>query len=118
MRLPHLKSAIVLMAVLLTACSGEPSEKNIKAALSSYFYKQNQTIQEGAKFFGDSFAKKAMLELHSVKKLECIKKENDLGYLCAAEVDSTTPLAGRQKEVEKIRMIKNNKDFSSGSLHR
>jgi hypothetical protein len=33
MRLPCLKSTIVLMVVLLTACSGGPSEKNIKQDL-------------------------------------------------------------------------------------
>ncbi len=59
--------------------------------------KQNETIQEGAKFFGDSFAEKVMTQLHSAGKIECIKKASGLGDLCTAEVDATILLAGRKK---------------------
>jgi len=39
-----------------------------------------------------------MTQLHSARKIECIKKASGLGALCIAEVDATILLAGRKKK--------------------
>jgi hypothetical protein len=46
------------------------------------------------------------ITLHAVKKIGCAPAQGDPGYNCDVEVDATLPLAGRTKNVTKIRFTK------------
>ena len=103
--------AILAAAVLLVAgCAMEPSEADIKAALEKDIAKSAESIDSAGKMFGG--AGKALTdaigkpELHAVKKIGCAEAKDAPGFVCDIEVDMTSPLAGRGKDMATARFVK------------
>ncbi len=88
----------ISMALLLTACSGEPSSGDIEKVLQSGFAQFNTQM---AAFAGRG----AKVEVHSIKKLGC-KADGANAYVCDVEVDVTNPMTGRSKTVAPLRLVK------------
>ncbi|MEH3087910.1 MAG: hypothetical protein PGN26_15555 [Xylophilus ampelinus] len=99
-RLRGISSALlpISAALLLTACSGEPSSGDIEKVLQSGFAQFNTQM---AAFAGRG----AKVEVHSIKKLGC-KADGSNAYVCDVEVDATNPMAGRTKNVSQLRLVK------------
>lgn len=105
--LTGLLSALLLFAV---GCSGEPSEKDIRAALDKDAAKHSQALNQTAQVFGG--AGKALtdmigtMEIHGVKKIGCVEAKDAPGFVCDVEIDMTVPLTGRSKEMTSARFVK------------
>ncbi len=111
MELKYKTLAILVAAVLLGAgCAMEPSEADIKAALEKDMAKSAESIDSAGKMFGG--AGKALTdaigkpELHAVKKIGCAEAKDAPGFVCDIEVDMTSPLAGRGKDMATARFVK------------
>lgn len=107
----HVLSAILVTLLLVTfGCSGEPSEADIRSAFERDITKGSQSLNETAQKFGN--AGKALTdmlgktEIHSVKKIGCIAAKDAPGFVCDVEVDMTSPLAGRKKDMTSARFVK------------
>ncbi|MFO7326642.1 MAG: hypothetical protein DIU62_013105 [Pseudomonadota bacterium] len=107
--IPYLAAASVLA---LSACSAEPSERDIRKAFDASLKQATQDAAEAAAGFGLSAddMKEMMPELHGVKKIGCRAVEGTEGYICDVEIDMTAPMVGRQKDTGSVRLVK-----SSGS---
>ncbi len=93
-----LRTALVLSsAVLLAACSGEPSESDIRSAV-------DKNIAETNKAMGD-FGVKAESKVHELKKVGC-KEDGKNAYKCDVDIDFEMPLVGRKKAVVPMRFVK------------
>lgn len=82
--------------LLLAGCSGEPSSRDIEKVVQSSALQMNKQM-------GPWTGKK--VEIHSIKKLGC-KSDSSNAYVCDVEADITHPMAGRNKGVSQIRMVK------------
>jgi outer membrane biogenesis lipoprotein LolB len=92
----HQRMAVLLAAalLLLTGCSVEPSEADIKKAFETEL-SQIKGVQA-------NLAPK----LHGLKKLSCTKAEGNPGYNCDVELDVENFLGQRQKNAVKVRFVK------------
>jgi hypothetical protein len=105
--LTRLLCALLLFTV---GCSGEPSEKDIRAALDKDAAKQSQALNQTAQMFGG--AGKTLtdmigtMEIHAVKKIGCVEAKDAPGFVCDVEIDMTVPLAGRTKDMTSARFVK------------
>lgn len=98
-----MRIALVLAStVLLSACSGEPSESDLKRVVDG----QYNTFNASTKSFGIT-ASAAQFNVHSVKKVGCKKGSAPKEFACDVEVDVTAPLIGRSKSVKNIRVQDN-----------
>ncbi len=96
-----------LLALILAACSGEPSANDIEHALRAEAERSNE--DHNAQILpGTTISLKVTKELHGARKIACVKAENEPGYRCDVETDVTLPLVGRQKNTEKLRFVKGN----------
>lgn len=89
---------LLTSALLLTACSGEPSSSDIEKVLQSGFAQFNTQMTTFA-------GRGAKVEVHSIKKLGC-KSDGSNAYVCDVEVDVTNPMTGRSKSVAPLRLVK------------
>ena len=91
--------AAMASMLVLTACSGEPSEGDISALLKKDLDTANEQMKR--------LSKDAQMQttLHSVKKVGC-KADGEKAYLCDVEIDVEAPLVGRKKAVAPIRLVK------------
>lgn len=99
------KTAIVAGSFfLLTACSGEPSDSDIKNAVT----RQMQAEADAVKKFGGSQAagmmKDMMPDIKSVKKIGC-KADGDKAYKCDVELE-VTQMGNTNKGVAPMRFVK------------
>ena len=85
------------LVLLLSACSGEPSEGDMRAAVEKEVVEANKaTAMLGADM---------KTKLHSFKKVGC-KADGDNAYRCDVEMDMEAPLVGRKKVVAPMRFVK------------
>lgn len=78
-------------AILLTACSGAPSQADIEQA---YRHEVEQVNQMTTRLGGGSLA----IQVNSVKKLDCQKPDQHDRYRCQVEIDTTMPFLGNRRE--------------------
>ena len=105
-----LPASLFALLLVVTGCSGEPSESDIRAAFERDIAASSQSLNETAqKFGGAGKAITDMLgktEIHSVKKIGCIAAKDAPGFVCDVEMDMTAPLAGRKKDMTSARFVK------------
>lgn len=92
--------ATAILLLVLGGCSSEPSADDIEKALKA---NTEQAVQK-AKSLG--MENMFNITLHAVKKLGCSPAQGEAGYNCDVEMDATLPLAGRTKNVAKVRLVK------------
>jgi hypothetical protein len=103
-------TALAAAALLIGGCAMEPSEADIKVALEKDIAKNAESIDSAGKMFGG--AGKALTdaigkpELHAVKKIGCVQAKDAPGFVCDIEIDMTSPLAGRGKDMATARFVK------------
>lgn len=85
----------IALAGLLTGCSSEPSEADIRKAYEAKF-------AEAVKLAGGGLG---VPKLHGLKKLACAKSEGAAGYHCDVELDVEV-LRMRQKSAGSVRLVK------------
>lgn len=100
-----LLSFCVLSATLfLAACSGEPSEADIQAAVEKEMGSSAKTMEQiGGKQAAD-VVKGFLPEVKSVKKIGC-KEDGDNAYKCDIEME-VTQLGITNKGISPIRFVK------------
>jgi hypothetical protein len=91
--------AVVCSAALASACSSEPSAKDIRAAMEQQAEAANQQV-------GQMLGGSMKVEYHDVEKLGCEPTGQDNAYLCDVKVDVTAPVVGRQQQSGRVRMVK------------
>lgn len=95
-----MRIALVLAGtVLLSACSGEPSESDLQRAVEG----QYNTFNASTRSMGVTAAA-SQFTVHGVKKVGCKKGATPKEYACDVEVDVTVPLIGRSKSVKNLRL--------------
>lgn len=95
---PAMRLCVLLgIAPLAVGCGGEPSEKDMRAALE----RQADAARQAAGAFGAAVS----LEYHEVQKLGCEKTGQGNAYVCDVEFDVTAPIVGRQKQSGRIRFV-------------
>lgn len=99
---PHSLLALAACAVLLAACSSEPSSADIQNALQAH---TDKAIEASVGLLGGSVAKIAKTTIHSVEKLSCKETSDAPGYACAIKVDMTRPLIGRTETNTMVHMV-------------
>ena len=85
---------VLITVAVLTGCSVEPSEADIKKAIEREFSQ------------GEGMAGGLAPKLHGLKKLGCAKAASNPGYNCDVELDLEAPFIGRQKSALKVRFVK------------
>lgn len=93
---------LLASTVLLSACSGGPSENDIKALLEAELDKMSAMVSE---LGGDSMSDMLKVEIHNVTIHSCEEERNDV-YRCDVEVDATAPVIGRSVERSEILLAK------------
>lgn len=83
-------SLVVAATILITACSGAPSENDLEALLQAETAKLSKMM---ASIGGDA-AKSMTPVIHDVKINKCKKVRDDV-YTCNVDVDATAPIVGR-----------------------
>lgn len=101
---------VVLLGMVLTGCSGEPTEADLKKALQAEMDETNQLAQT---MLGQDEGTKAATTIHAVNKLRCEQTEEEevVGYRCQVALDITYPPAKRQKRKASIRMGKEDNNW-------
>jgi len=95
----------LLVCSLLAACSGEPSEKDIRRAVENSMSNagDNPFAQMAAEFAGSGNGK--LIEVHEVEKLGCQQDTRGSGFDC--DVSMEVSLFGmRQKSDTRVRMVR------------
>lgn len=103
----HFFAALSVLVVLaLAGCSsGAPSSSDVEQALKSGMAKAMS--QAGSVQGGQGVrAMMAMVEIKSVKVLECNKDATGTGFDCKVETEVSTPFAGDQKNTRMLHLVK------------
>lgn len=95
----------LLICSLLAACSGEPSEKDIRRAVENSMNNagDNPFAQMAAEFAGSDDGK--LIEVHELEKLGCRKDTHGSGFDCDVSMDVSV-FGMRQKSDTQVRMVK------------
>jgi hypothetical protein len=103
MKIPHpVLLLLVLVSIVLSGCSREPSAGDVDKVVRSEFEQVNTMFRQiGGNLFGEA----ALTQIHEVKKLGCASAKDDAGYNCDVEIDMSAPLVGRSKSVASLRFI-------------
>ena len=103
-------AALAAASIMLAACSGEPSSADVKAAFEQAIAQVNRATQAIA---GSSDSARKMLQttLYDAKKIACKKADGYPGYRCDVEIDIESPLIGRTKQVDSVRLVKGDKGW-------
>jgi len=101
---------IVLLGILLTGCSGEPTGAELHKALQAEMDRANELVQT---MLGSEAGAKVETKIHALEKLNCRQGEEDgtTEYRCKVELDITYPPAKRQKRKASVRMVKEDKGW-------
>lgn len=103
----------VAACVALAACSGEPSNADIRHALEKNFEASAAAVQKmtgamsgamGAQQAAALASKMPQWKVNEVKKIGC--KADGKAYLCDVDSDIEVPFAGRIQRVMPMRLIK------------
>jgi len=94
----------VPLCLLLIACSGEPTEADIRRIYEAQIAKSNEQMvrmggEEAANLLGKS-------ELHAITRLGCKEAREKSGYNCDVEVDMSVPFLGRSTQTHTRRFVK------------
>ncbi|GAA0779910.1 hypothetical protein GCM10009108_18910 [Castellaniella ginsengisoli] len=94
--------SILPALLLLAACSSEPSQADLQAAVQKAVDRQNESMQSmvGGVLDMPKFA------LNGVEKLSCTSSRDKPGYVCDIRLDITRPLVGRTVDQATARFIK------------
>ncbi len=91
---------ILLAGVLLTGCSGAPSQGDIKNAYQDEVDQANNLTR---KFGGEGFT----IKVNDVKKIDCKPStHNKEHYICQVELDTTLPIVGHQHQTTTLTLTK------------
>lgn len=104
----RITATIAIASVMLTACGGEPSSADIKAAFEQANAEANKTagaIAGGSKA-AQKIAQSMQSKIHDAKKIACKKAEGNPGYRCDFEIDIEAPFVGRTKQAGSARFVK------------
>lgn len=94
------KRLACVAALLLAACSAEPSADELDQAVRGQYDTFNAETQ---RLMG-RLAPEAQFVVHSVRKLGCTPMTEPAGYACTVEVDLTVPQIGRDTSVKEVRL--------------
>ncbi|MDO8606882.1 MAG: hypothetical protein Q7R40_10130 [Phaeospirillum sp.] len=100
-------SVVFTACALLTACGGEPSDTDMKAAVEQTFGGINKELDGVGKLIGKDLATK----VKAFKKVACAKPEGKPGYACDFEMTLTGPL-GEKTEKASGRFVKDDKGWT------
>lgn len=101
-------SVIVLAAcALLAACSGEPSDSDMKAAIEQTFGGMNEQLGGVGKLIGKDLSTK----VKAFKKLGCAEAKGNPGFACDFEMTVDGPL-GTKTEKASARFVKGDKGWA------
>lgn len=107
MKTPLLCTALALFCL---GCSGEPSDKDLRAALERDAAKHSQALNQTAGIFGGHgqtlLGMIGTVEIHAVRKIGCVEAGQVPGFVCDVEVDMTVPVVGRTKDMTQARFVK------------
>lgn len=93
---------IAAAAIALSACSGAPSESDIKAMMEAEL-EQTSTMLKG--IAGNGMADAMRTDIHDVTLHGCDEIRDEV-YRCDVEVDVTAPLVGRNVQRSNITLAK------------
>lgn len=93
--------------VLLAACSGEPSEADMKTAVEQTFGGMNEQLGGVGKLIGKDLSTK----VKSFKKLACAEAKGNPGFACDFEMVVAGPL-GEQTQKASGRFVKGDKGWT------
>jgi hypothetical protein len=95
----------LLVCTLLAACSGEPSEKDIRRAVENSMSNagDNPFAQLAAEFAGSGNGK--LIEVHELEKLGCRKDTRSSGFDCDVSME-VSMFGMRQKSDTRVRMVR------------
>ncbi|MCH4247556.1 MAG: hypothetical protein LKF82_06915 [Acinetobacter populi] len=92
--------ALVGIALLITACSREPSQQELQTL---YQAKVNHTNQLASKIMQQ---KGDIIEVKSFEKIDCNAIEQSKDYQCRAKVTLSLPFLGEQQNTADLRVSK------------
>ncbi len=88
---------LLAAGLFLTACSGEPSEADIRHAFEADIQGVNQVVE-------DLGGNRLKVVLHDLDKIGC--EQDAGGYRCDVTTEVETPFLGRQKRTSTVRLVK------------
>ena len=96
--------SFIPLCLFLIACSGEPTEADIRQVYEDQIAKSNEQMvrmggEQAANLLGKS-------ELHDITKLGCKEAEHNSGYNCDVEVDMSVPFLGRSTQTHTRRFVR------------
>ncbi|AMN45709.1 hypothetical protein ACG33_01015 [Steroidobacter denitrificans] len=96
---------VLLACSLLAACSGEPSEKDIRRAVENSMNNagDNPFAQIAAEFAGADNGR--LVEVHELEKLGCRKDTRGNGFDCDISMDVSV-FGMRQRSDTRVRMVR------------
>lgn len=100
------RCAPVLAALGLAACSSEPSGGDLEKALRIKF---DAAARTAAAVAGPQLAKDVAAltpQLHGLTKKSCQATKDSKVWNCSVEVDMSSPIGGRQKQVMPMTVVK------------
>jgi hypothetical protein len=100
-------AAVSLACALLVACSGEPSEADMKAAVEQTFGGMNEQLGGVGKLIGKDLSTK----VKGFKKLACAEAKGNPGFACDFEMTVDGPL-GEKTEKASGRFVKGDKGWA------
>jgi len=108
-RFSFVKSFVAVSAacLALAACSGEPSEADMKAAVEQTFGGMNEQLGDVGKLIGKDLSTK----VKSFKKLACAEAKGNPGFVCDFEMSLDGPL-GQKTEKASARFVKGDKGWA------
>ncbi len=90
---------VLATTVLLTGCSREPSESDIKTAYTNEVEHTNNLTR---KFGGEAMT----IKVNDLKKLSCKETSRKDHYQCQVDIDSTLPLIGKHQQKTALTLAK------------
>ena len=97
-------SAYIGGVLLLTSCSSEPSEKNMREALDKQLQSQVDGMQQMLGKEAVQSSKALLPEIKSLKKIGC-KPDGNNAFNCDVELE-VSQLGGSSKSATSIRFVK------------
>ncbi len=100
---------VLSLVSLLSACSGEPSEANLRTAVETELTDLNNYHKQVG---GPQVSDSDLIKLHGLKKSECVKDTDEPGFSCAVELDLEAPYMRPGKHQRQLKVVK-----SDGGWH-
>ncbi|EGI5922752.1 hypothetical protein AE372_003611 [Salmonella enterica subsp. enterica serovar Colindale] len=95
---------LFIIIAVIAGCKSEPSQDDVDKAVTKMI---EDSVQQMQGMGGGLISTKAMTPtVNSVKKLSCAEEQDGNAYDCRVQTDVTTGIAGRQKTVINLQMMK------------